>query len=331
VNDRRDTPTFDRRTLLAGSLGAVMTAPLAAGAAAPAAALSTAVPRAVPMTDAQMVDAFMKMRAATDGRLVIGWLDGVNYAFIDGETFPMYRLLAATWYLLEQKSDTLYEGVNLEVAYFLDPRTGERLTKLAMPQLGPRPGPPSGSRPGSQSGPQPGKVVDVPVYRAGPSPISVTPRREDERQFGMAGEAAAGRSFFTAGTAKSQQFLSQPQRAGDLFLLREDLGTVVTPADPNAPGFFYREWTLSQAKWADVVDPRLKCVNAELSYSAATSWRPWMQMGKAPGCTLQNGRGGKALRPEDLPAETLALTKQLHPDLLDDPVKVLKARKAPAA
>ena len=68
--------------------------------------------------------------------------------------------------------------------------------------------------------------------------------------------------------------------------------------NPDTPGFFYREWTLSQAKWADVTNPKLKCITAELSYSAATSWRPWMQMGKSPGCTLQNGRGGKALSPQ---------------------------------
>lgn len=309
----RDTQAMlDRRTLIAGSLGAAVAAPLAARAAAPAAGASpaTAAPRPVTMTDAQMVDAFMKMRSATDGRLTIGWLDGVNYAFIDGETFPMYRLLAATWYLFEQKSDTVYEGLNLEVAYFLDVQTGERLTKLTMPVTG--------------------KVVDVPLYRAGPSPITVTARKEDKRQFGMQRESASGSSFFNTGTAVSKQWLSQPQRAGDLFLLREDLDTIVTPGDPNAPRFFYREWTVNQAKWADVANPRLKCVQGELGYSAATAWRPWMQMGKSPGCTLQNGRGGKALRPEELPPETLALTRQLHPDLLDDPVKVLKTRKEPA-
>jgi hypothetical protein len=310
VNDPSNPPILDRRTLLSGSIGmAAMTLAPAANAV-PAASLSTAAPRPVTMTDAQRVDAFMKMRSATDGRLTIGWLDGMNYAFIEGETFPMYRLLAATWYLFEQTSETQYDGLNVEVAFFLDPQTGERLKKLTMPKSG--------------------KVVDVPLYRAGPSPISVVPHRETRQNFGMPSEGPDGKNFFNSGTAVSRQWLSQPQRAGELFLIREDSDTVVTPADPNTPGFFYREWTLSQAKWADAVNPSLKCVRAELGYSAATAWRPWMQMGKSPGCTLQNGRGGKALSPEELPPETLALVKELQPDLLDDPVKILKARKEPS-
>ncbi len=309
MNDRNDPPTLDRRALLAGSLGVAATTLVRPATAVAAASISTAAPGPVTMSDAQRVDAFMKMRSATDGRLTIGWLDGMNYAFIDGQTFPMYRLLAATWYLFEQKSDTLYDGVNLEIAFFLDAETGERLTKLTMPQSG--------------------KVVDVPLYRAGPSPISVVPHREKTQQFGMPSEGPNGKSFWNSGTAVSKQWLSQPQRAGELFLIREDSDTVVTPGDPNMPGFFYREWTLSQAKWADVMNPKLKCVRAELAYFGATAWRPWMQMGKSPGCTLQNGRGGKALSPEDLPPETLALVKELQPDLLDDPLKILKARKAP--
>jgi hypothetical protein len=310
VNEPANPPSLDRRAMLSGAIGIGAIAFGPAASAVPAASLSTAAPRPVTMTDAQRVEAFMKMRSATDGRLTIGWLDGMNYAFIDGETFPMYRLLAATWYLFEQKSDTQYDGLNLEIAFFLDPQTGERLTKLTMPQSG--------------------KVVDVPLYRAGPSPISVVPHRESRQPFGMPSEGADGKSFFNSGTAVSRQWLSQPQIAGELFLIREDSDTVVTPADPSAPRFFYREWTLSQAKWADVVDPKLKCVRAELGYSGATAWRPWMQMGKSPGCTLQNGRGGKALSPADLPPETLALAKELHPDLLDDPVKILKASNAPA-
>ena len=50
-------------------------------------------------------------------------------------------------------------------------------------------------------------------------------------------------------------------------------------------------------------------------------------MGDGPGHTVQNGRGGKVERVEDLPPELLRLTRQVHPDLVRDPAGVLAANR----
>ena len=146
-----------------------------------AAAGTAATLRAVPLDDAALMHTFMKLRGATDGRLTIGWMDAVNYAFIDGETWPMYRLLAATWQTFRKASDTLYESRTLEIAHFIDMQTGALLQKLTMPVSG--------------------AVVDVPAYRAGPSNGKVALRLDETRDFRMASETKDGASFFRTGKA----------------------------------------------------------------------------------------------------------------------------------
>ena len=60
-----------------------------------------------------------------------------------------------------------------------------------------------------------------------------------------------------------------------------------------------------------------------LAYSALTSWRPWMQMGSVKGHTAENGRGAKMASLDELPADIRRLTEKLHPDVLDNPQRVL--------
>lgn len=110
--------------------------------------------------------------------------------------------------------------------------------------------------------------------------------------------------------------------------MREELGSRVVPDQPGKRGFFYREWTIWSGPWQALQDPKVHCVDTEVTYSAATAWRPWMKMGDGPGHTVQNGRGGKVERVEDLPPELLRLTRQVHPDLVRDAAGVLAAQRS---
>ncbi len=257
-------------------------------------------PVPVVLDDAALLTTFMKLRNSTDGRLTIGWMDAVTHAIIEGETFPLYRLLAATWNRYERQDDDRYVGTSLEVAFFLDPRTGELLQSLTMPRAT--------------------APVAVPLYRAGPSKAFVVVRAEDRREFSMGRE---DQGFFRPGVAISSQSLSQPQRAGDVFSVREDLGTRVIPGDPAMPGFFYREFGIWRGSWKALMDPRNACVTTEVVYSAAAAFRPWMNMGKAPGHTMQNGIGGKVQRAADLPPRVIELVRAHQGDLLAQPEKAL--------
>ena len=127
--------------------------------------------------------------------------------------------------------------------------------------------------------------------------------------------------------ATTRQLVSEPQLVGGRLHVREELGSRVVPDQPGRRGFFYREWTIWSGPWKALQDPKVHCVDTEVIYSAATAWRPWMKMGDGPGHTVQNGRGGKVERVEDLPPELLRLTRQVHPDLVRDPAGVLAAER----
>jgi hypothetical protein len=309
-----DNSLFSRRDLLAGAAALTVAAPLAVGSPASGKhrdscdvpALAAPVP--VALDDAALMSALMKLRGATDARLTIGWVDAVSYGFVDGETFPLYRLLAANWQVCRKISDVSYSSTTLEIAHFVDMKTGVLLDKLTMPPTG--------------------EIVDVPHYRSGPSASTIALHREEKREFNMGRESADGARFFIQGTAISSQHISQAERDGNRFRVREDLSTRVVNKDPGTRGFFYREWSQWSGSWREVFDPAVSCARCELGYSAAAAWRPWMKMGNAPGNTVQNGRGGKVERPEDLPAHHLQLTKQIHADLLDDPWKALKLERS---
>jgi hypothetical protein len=257
-------------------------------------------PVPVVLDDAALLTAFMKLRSSSDGRLTVGWMDAVTHAFIDGESFPLYRLLAATWNRHERQGPERYVGRSLEVAFYLDPTSGELLQSLSMPNVA--------------------EPVSVPLYRSAASKVFVAVHAQEKREFTA---KADGQTFFRPGTADSRQDLNQAQRVGDLFSVREDAGSRMVPADAAAPAFFYREYGIWRGSWKAVMDPRIACVPTEVLYSSAAAYRPWMKMGKAPGHTLQNGVGGKVQRAADLPPRLLELVRAHQGDLLVDPEKAL--------
>jgi hypothetical protein len=306
-----------RRRALHALTGMPVAAATAAGAASFAAAALAAPasgaravgppsnPQPVGLAGPALLDAFMKLRAAIDGRIVIGWMDAVTYAFIEGETFPLYRLFAATWYRFKRATPDRFEGVQLEVATYHDIGTGELLQTLKMPRTG--------------------QLVEVPPYRSGPSAGVVELRREEERPFAVQRETRQGESFFSKGLSKSREYISQAERDGAHFIVREDLDTRVIPGDPSQPGFFYREWSTRRGPWDAVMDARAASVDSEVFYTGMAAWRPWMKMTGVPGHTVQNGIGGKVDRFDRLPGRVAAQVRRLHPDLVADPAKVLSA------
>ncbi len=295
---------LNRRAVLAGALGAPFLAGLAPGAQADEYSGLTDLD----LSDDEMLHYFIKLRSSLDDRVTMGWVDAVNYAFVDGVTYPLYRLLSTTIRQMRKVNDSLYKSVSLEVAMYMDIETGELLDKLTMPITG--------------------NVVDVPLYRAGPSHMDMTIRADETTEFTMEDETVEGESFFVSGQAESKRFISLPQRRGDDFYIRQDISARVFPPGQTAPSFFYREWTINQGSWKALADPSVISAKVDVAYIANTAFRPWMQMGDTPGHTVQNGRGGKAESPDGLPVELLRLVELHHPDLIEDPRGVLAGEAA---
>lgn len=260
--------------------------------------------------DVELVRAVRKMRSSTDGRLRSGWLEAKRFSYIDGEITPLLILLAGTISTSRDNGDGTFDINVVETTYYLDVETGELLDTLEMPGTG--------------------KVVKVPLYRSGPAAVTVgaktaiselaTGEEGVVSEDGQEGTAA----FAPKGDVKLERSVGPAVIDGNtVWIQTEEYGRVF-PTDPKDARVFYKESAIWQGKLGELVDPTVHAASAKLSYSAASSWRPWMEMGDIKGHTMSSGIGATCDSLQDMPEEWLRLTKIHHPDILENPEGVLR-------
>ncbi len=206
---------------------------------------------------------------------------------------PLYGVLAAVFNRFVPRADGGYDGAMFEVAYFTDWNTGERLETFKNPYTG--------------------EVVKVPVTRSGPNPVKID----------AGGVSRAGSPASAAGREVGQRFL--PFRVvRDRVWLVEEIQVRMTPPS-GGPAFASSSITNYSASLADVLDRKSSMAPAEVSYTALVNWRPWLNMGDRPGYLMGNAAGRTVASIDQLPPKYVALTRQLHPDVIDDPMALLKS------
>ena len=252
--------------------------------------------------DPDLLRALIKMRGNLDSELVIGWLRAKRFAVSRGRIEPLCSFMAATFSRFRQVSDDLYEAVVLEITHYADFETWELLDTLTMPFTG--------------------REVEVPAFRFGPTRAKYAVSLDESEEFEPR-EGTTQEAFSPAASVRMTKSIHPEYvRDGTLFLRHEEHGRV-RPTDSDIPNMFYKESTIWSAPLNEVLDPNLTRVDSLVNYSAMTSWRPWMHMGDVPGHTSSNGHGARARSIEDLPDDFLAYTRELHPDVVEDPEAVL--------
>lgn len=238
-----------------------------------------------------LLTALGKMRGALDDRLVIGYVVGTRYAVPEHKAIPMMGILAATFSQYRRISAEAFEARSLEVAYFTDLDTGRLLEKWQNPVTGTR--------------------VDVPVTRMGPSRVVLT----------ADGLTVANPSGEAAGL-KLKHFFQPPVVVGDNVWITEQINV---DGPPGPKPFVYNEFSTFQARKSELDDPARATVPVQVQYQSLITYRPWMGFGSTPGHTLARGAGTRVARFEELPPYYVELTRRLHPDVAQDPLKVLAA------
>lgn len=261
---------------------------LALGAVAPFAAARSGLDLG---NRADRLTAIARMRGASDGRLTIGYVVGARYAVPEHRAIPMMGILAATFSRYRRVSESAFEVRAIEVAFFTDLDTGELLETWKNPVTG--------------------AVVKVPQTRMGPSQSTLTVDGLEVNR--PSGEAAA------AGITLTHRFLP-PLVVGDDVWITEDI-RAEGGAGPRP--FVYNELSTCHARKSQLDDPAAT-VATTVDYQSLITYRPWMGFGDAPGHTIARGAGARVSRVEDLPPQYLALARRHHPDVINDPLAVLK-------
>lgn len=256
------------------------------------------------LTPVQLLESYVRLRGSTDGSVTAGWLDSLRYAVIDGEAHLLCRVLAGALVRFERRSEALYEATILEITHYVDPESGTLLETLVMPVSG--------------------RSVKVPPYRIGPSAVRFAVALDEREEFRPQQAGSGAANFAPLGEVRLQRSISDPRLGGtELYVRHEEIGSL-TPHSSAVQPVSYREWTIWHGPAATALDARASYCPCEYSYTAMTSWRPWMQMDGMRGHTLDNGRGAKVRRFADLPQDYLALTERVHPDVMRDPEAALR-------
>jgi hypothetical protein len=258
--------------------------------------------RAVEMSPAERLDTMVRLRASADGAVSYAYLDAVRSTFIDGEIAPFCRMLSFVAQKFARK-DEGYEATLLEVAYYLDPQTGAFLETVKMPGTG--------------------KTVKVPVYRTGPAKVRFAATLDEWEEHDPAAKGGATAAFAPKASVHLQRSVGTPYLDADALLIRADEYGRVYPDKAKPPTIFYREWIIWRGDADAVLKSKAPSVAAEFTYSALSSWRPWMEMGDVKGHTAENGRGRKLSGLDAIPPELRALMKARDPDVLAAPDKLL--------
>jgi Protein of unknown function (DUF1838) len=243
---------------------------------------------------AHRMNAVMKIYGATDDRVCFGFVKGIYYGVVDQRLTPMFGVLAAVFNRFVPRADGTFDGATFEVAYFTDLNTGERLEKYTNPITGET-------------------VDDVPITRSGPHPLHVTPD-------------AAERVFVAGANREVKQRFLPFRIVRDNVWLVEEIQARFT--NPNGSSTSNASITNYGAQVSEVLDPKRKTVATDVNYTATVPWRPWLKMGNRPGAMIGNATGRRVASIDELPANYVALTKKLHPDVLEDPLALLKTVKA---
>lgn len=304
MNSRRSPKAVSRRYLGALSLAVASVAGIARSAQSQTHSLGAL------KGDAELVTAVRKMRSNLDGSLRSGWLEAKRFSYIDGDIAPLLILLAGSISTSRDNGDGTFDINLVEVTYYLDVETGELLDTLEMP--------------GS------GKIVNVPLYRAGPAVVTIGAKTAiSELATGEEGVVNADSDEATAafapkGDVKLERSVGPAVIDGNtVWIQTEEYGRVF-PTNPKDARVFYKESAIWQGALDELVDPSVKAASAKLSYSAASSWRPWMEMGDVKGHTMSSGIGATCNSLAEMPEQWLRLTEVHHPDILENPEGVLR-------
>ena len=239
--------------------------------------------------------ALAKMRGSTDERITMGWVRGTRYALVDDYATPMWNILAGTFFHFRPVDADNYEIRSIEVAYFTDLETDKLLETWTNPITN--------------------AVVDIPQTRMGPTIIQMSAEKLTIPN--PAGEAS--------GMKINHRFRPAVVVGDDVFITEEIRVDSGVPKTEGGFRFVYNENSTYQASLSELSEPANTSVSSLVQFNGAVSFRPWMGFGDVKGHTISRGSGRHISSVDGFDPYYVELTRQYHPDVLDDIEGVLAA------
>jgi hypothetical protein len=286
--------TIKRRELLLGGSAALGLSLTGCEARLPAASL------ALDLNDPQdRLTALAKLRGSIDGTPVMWWMKGVRFGVVDNVVEPLFGMLIGSFQTV-QPVDEGYLLNMLELSYFTDLKTGAVLDTFVNPYNG--------------------KTLTVPEQRLGPYPVLLK-----TTGVVLPDDPAFGDIELTTRVGPAIVH-------GDDVWIRDDSTVKVDSDHPMMGKHTYNELVTYRGKLSDINNPDLPSAPAEIMFQSVTSWREWFQSDDVDGNTTARATGTKIFSLDEFPPEYLAAARERHPEIIKDPIAMLKAPpKAPGS
>lgn len=301
---------IDRRRLLQGvGFAALLQSPVLVEAAATDASggVLGAAPGALDLRTAQgNVRAMAKMSAtlAADGHKH-GWYSGVLMGVVPGQAVrELVGIIGmSTQRLRAVPEQGGYQLLQKECGFFTDLSTGAVLDRWLNPY--------------TNEFVEPFHIANPAVNRW------ILPVVKEERFYDrVQSEAPVERPFVLPW-----------KRAGDRVMLEQrthfwannPLDPAVWKRESSGPRIQVSDCMSYNARYDDLVDPRLDSVEYSGHWVHVRPWQPWMLMGAHPGHCLYSAMTGSALRAENVPAQILGIVRERLPEFLQPPTEVRKS------
>jgi hypothetical protein len=273
-------PFISRRLLLSLAAGSLAVPALAAGTGAPALD-----------TPAAMLAAYRRIRYSAGPGVTFWWMRATKYGLVDQRLTPLFAMEIGNFARTRSTGPASFAATSLEMVFFTDPATGERVDGILNPYTGERL-----TRGDSLVGP-----TTIEYTLDGPKYPAALP--------GVRFDVKPATGIFAV--------------EGDDVWLRDDNTTTVTDATDGAVKFVVTDWATYLSPRAALADAALDSVPASVSFHSVSGWIGWMNMGDRPGSMLSRASGRKVARLDDIPPGFLRILRGRYPELAKDPAAAL--------
>jgi hypothetical protein len=238
-----------------------------------------------------LLQAQIKLRGSLDERMVVWWIKATQYAVIDTILTPLFQLHNASFQKFQRVSDDAWGIRMLELAYYTALDSDVPLSEFTNPFTH--------------------KTGKVPPAVFGPNFVTLTT------------DGLQPPEHFPFGTLTFDGKLGPGYTDGQEVWVHENTLVKMTSHNPAFGNYIYNELVTYRGNWAELNDPSLQTAAAGVTYATTSNWRPWMMADDTPGHILSEGFGKKVTNVEKLPAHFLQMARQLDPNVINNPERIL--------
>jgi hypothetical protein len=271
---------LNRRLLLKLAAGSVVVPGLATGAAT----ADLWQPRS-------LLQAYRRIRYSAGAGVSFWWMRATKYGIVDSQLTPLFGMEIGNFSRTRASGPDRFTATSLEMVFFTDLVTGERVEAITNPYTGER--------------------IPRADSLVGPAIIEYTL------------DGAKYPTDLPGAKLDVKPAIALFAMEGDDVWLRDDSAATVSAVEDGMRLFVVSDLATYHCTRTALADTKLDSVPGTVAFNSLSSWSQWMNMGERPGSMLSRGSGLRAARLEDMPDRFLRLLRTRYPELAKDPAAAL--------